>query len=141
MSRKVSALAALSVAAWLNAGCATIVSGTSQTITIDSNPPGAFVKIGHQTGTTPVTMRIPKGQDYPIEVSRYSDQRIIQLDQTMDPATLLNAIPPLWPGFIVDAWTGCLKHYDPNVIIVDFTQEPPTPRAQLTGYRVTGERR
>ena len=56
-------------------GCATILSGDSQTITIHSTPPGAYVKVGYQTGTTPVTFHVPKGQDYPVEIAHGPDKR------------------------------------------------------------------
>ena len=112
-------LSALAVA---SVGCATIISGTSQTITIDSNPPGAHVKVGYQTATTPATLRVPKGKDYPIEVAYGSDKRIVPLNRNLDPMTLLNIIPPLWPGFIVDAVTGAITKYEPDVISVDFSE-------------------
>ncbi len=132
--RTVALLSLLSIAAILSTGCATILSGTSQTITIDSYPPGAQVKVGGQTGTTPVTLRIPKKKGYVVEISRYADRRVVELERSIDPATFLNFIPPLWPGFIVDAIAGTMTHYDPAIIVVDFTQEPAT-NAQVVTYR------
>ena len=116
-------------------GCATIISGSSQTITVDSNPPGAHVRIGHQTGTTPVTLQIPKGRHYPIEVSQGPDRRVVQLDRNLDPITLLNVIPPLWPGFIVDAVTGAITRYDPEVVSVDFRMGQANHDTHLTSQR------
>ena len=40
----------------MSSGCATLLSGTSQNVTINSNPPGAHVKIGYQSGITPITL-------------------------------------------------------------------------------------
>ena len=123
MKRKYAVLAvALSAFAVLSTGCASIISGTSQSITIDSNPPGAHVKVGYQTATTPATLHVEKGKSYPVEIVYGADRRVLMLNQDIDPMTLLNIIPPLWPGFIVDAVTGAIKKYDPEVISVDFTQ-------------------
>jgi len=123
MKRKYAAFAvALSVFAVMLTGCASIISGTTQTITIDSNPPGAHVKVGYQTATTPATLSVQKGKSYPVEVAYGPDKRILPLARNVDPMTLLNIIPPLWPGFIVDAVTGALTKYEPEVISVDFTE-------------------
>ena len=104
-------------------GCATLVSGTKQIITVDSDPPGALVRIGEYTGTTPVTLRIPKGKDYRVEVSRGADKRMVTLNRDLDPVALLNLIPPMWPGFIIDAMTGAITKYDAAIVSVDFTRE------------------
>lgn len=115
--------ALLVVIATMMSGCATIISGTSQAITIESNPPGAFVTIGEQSGMTPVTLQVPKGKNYPVEVTRGRQRRVVSLNRELDPYTLLNIIPPFWPGFIVDAASGAISHYDPTVIFVDFDAE------------------
>ncbi len=116
-------------------GCATLMSGTNQSVTIDSYPQGAQVRVGHQTGITPVTFRVSKGKDYTVEFSHVSGRRIMPLERSVDRMTLLNLIPPLWPGFLVDALTGAFTHYDPDVIYVDFTMPPHPADAQLTGFR------
>ncbi len=116
-------------------GCATLLSGTHQTVTIDSYPQGAQVRVGNQTGITPVTFHVSKGKDYTVEFSHVSGKRVMPLERSVDPMTLLNIIPPLWPGFIVDALTGAFTHYDPDVVYVDFTMPPHPADAQLTGFR------
>ncbi len=126
----VAVVVALSLLVVTGAGCATIVSGTTQSITIESNPPGAHVEIGHQSGTTPVTMQITKGKDFPVEVSFGQNRKVVMLTRTVDPVTFLNFIPPFWPGFIVDAVTGAMTKYEPEFITVDFqtTQTARFPR-------------
>ncbi len=122
-SRNASAPLVASVVMIACSGCATLVSGTKQTITVDSDPPGALVRIGEYTGTTPVTLRIPKGHDYRVEVSRGADKRMVTLNRNLDPVALLNLIPPMWPGFIIDAMTGAITKYDAAIVSVDFTRE------------------
>ena len=114
-----------------SAGCATMISGTNQSITINSTPPGAQVTLGYQTGTTPVTLHIPKGKDYIVEVSQGPDHRMVPLNRNVDAYTFLNIIPPLWPGFIVDAVTGAITKYEPEVINVDFRTAAYTSDAKL----------
>lgn len=99
-------------------GCATVLSGTSQKITIDSEPQGALVQIGHQTGRTPVTMTIPKGKDYEVVVSVVGRKRVIPLTRTFDTIGFLNVL--FFPGFIVDAATGALMKYEPSFVRVEF---------------------
>lgn len=110
-------------------GCATILSGSTQKITIQSTPPGAHVKFGYQSGFTPITFEVPKGQDYPVIISRGSQQQIIMLERKLDPNTFLNLIPPLWPGFVVDAVTGAITKYDPDIVRVNF------PTATTVSYK------
>ena len=52
MRRVVSILLALALG-WTTSGCATIVHGNRQTVTINSEPDGATVKIDGLKGKTP----------------------------------------------------------------------------------------
>ena len=130
MTRNRAAVLLLASAAAIgSSGCATIISGTTQTVTIDSTPPGAYVRIGEHSGTTPVTLSLPKGNDYTVIVSHGSDKRVVTLNRNLDPIALLNMIPPLWPGFIIDTMTGAITKYDASVVSVNFNQQ-----ARLTRF-------
>lgn len=136
MKRKCTgALALLCGLAVALTSCATLISGTHQTVTIDSYPPGALVKLGYQTGTTPVTFSVAKGKHHVVQISQGPEKRVLPLSRKLDPVTLLNIIPPLWPGFIVDAVTGAITKYNPDVIYVDFTVPAHATDAQLAGFR------
>jgi len=115
-------------------GCATLISGTSQNVTVLSSPPGAHVRIGHQGGVTPITLCVPKGKDYPIEISQGADKRVVPLNRNVDVFTFLNIIPPLWPGFIVDAATGSITKYDPDIVSVDFRTNQAADDTILTAF-------
>ena len=122
MVRKVVACSiVLGLSVSMIGGCATILSGTSQNITISSEPPGAHVKIGLQSGKTPVTLQVPKGKDYPVEVTYESKKKVLGLTRTFDAIGLINIL--FWPGFIVDAVSGAITKYDPDTFMVDFTEE------------------
>lgn len=134
-TRHVALVALIGLVAITSTGCATLMSGTDQMVTIYSYPPGAQVRIGHQSGITPATFRIPKGEDYPIEISQGPDHRVIPLERTVDRMTWLNAIPPLWPGFLIDHRSGATYKYAPDVITVDFRMAPSDGTAYLARYR------
>lgn len=116
------------VIAMMTSGCATFLSGTTQTITVLSNPPGAHVVIGPVTGTTPAMLEVQKGKDRQVEVTFGRNKQVFALTRTVDPATFFNLIPPFWPGLIVDAMTGAMMKYEQDRITVDFTS------AHLTRY-------
>lgn len=132
--KQVGLILLVSLAMWLTS-CATIMSGTEQTITITSTPPGARVSVGHQQSFTPVSVIIPKGIDIPIEVSQGPDRRVVALNREIDPVFWLNFIPPLWPGFIIDAVSGAITHYTPNVVHIDFRADPPSSYVHTVHYK------
>ncbi|PWS27515.1 hypothetical protein DHW03_07895 [Pedobacter yonginense] len=107
----------------LLSSCATIFTGTSQTVQINSNPPAATIEVdGVKTGVTPMAVSLKKG---------FSGQTIsLKLDgyetKTFQPKTAFNAVGIVnvlfWPGFAIDAATGAMMKYDPKVY--EFTLEP-----------------
>ncbi len=81
MKKRAGALTLLCGLAVAMTGCATLMSGTNQSVTIDSYPQGAQVRVGHQTGITPVTFRVSKGKDYTVEFSHVSGRRVMPLER------------------------------------------------------------
>jgi hypothetical protein len=63
-SLKSAALALSLLALCCSAGCATIVQGRHQEVTINSNPPGAAFEVGGISGTTPAVVALPRKQKY-----------------------------------------------------------------------------
>jgi len=74
---KTGPILACAVAAFASSGCATIVSKSSQEITIASVPEGAAVKINNKSGAavhsgnTPLTVTLKKGRGY-FKAERYT---------------------------------------------------------------------
>jgi hypothetical protein len=52
------------------AGCASIVSGPDQEISVTSDPPGATVQVRDQTVTTPATITLARKDDYTVRVAK-----------------------------------------------------------------------
>lgn len=52
-------------------GCATILTGTTGTVTINSSPSNADVRIGgERKGKTPLVLELPKNKNYRLEISK-----------------------------------------------------------------------
>lgn len=103
--------------------CATILSGTSQSITIDSNPKGAQVYIdGVKYGKTPTTISIKKpglNEKYAeLRLEGYESRTII-LSKSLDGTTFLNILIGGIIGLGVDMASGAINKYDRSNYNVD----------------------
>ncbi|HVZ94659.1 MAG TPA: PEGA domain-containing protein [Phycisphaerales bacterium] len=101
-------------------GCATILNGDTQSVTFNTDPEGAMVKIdGTSYGRTPVSIPVPrKGFDKQVEVSLegYKTEMFQLKNNPVNGATLLNI---LWfPGAIVDGISGRGGSYQESVRLV-----------------------
>ncbi|TCD19863.1 PEGA domain-containing protein [Pedobacter psychrodurus] len=119
--KRIFNIAAVS-ATLLLSSCATIFTGTTQTVQINSNPPAATIEVdGVKTGVTPMAVTLKKGftgQTISLKLDGYETK-------TFHPQTTFNAVSVVnflfIPGFIVDAATGAMMKYDPKVY--EFTLE------------------
>lgn len=101
-------------------GCATLFTGTNQTVTFDSEPQGATVLINGATiGTTPVTTQIQKqkvGQNtttVTFEKEGFKKQTIL-LSTAIEGWFWGNIISGGVWGSTTDAVTGAMYQYSPN---------------------------
>jgi len=92
---------------------ATIIKGTSQNVSITTDPPGATVYVdGQVMGTTPVTLNLPKRKYSKIAVEKDCYERVeIPLGKKYDPVALLNIF---WDLSTTDFITGAAWEYSPN---------------------------
>ena len=118
-------------------GCATLFSGTHQSITVDSNPKGAIVeKEGFAQGSTPCTITISRWSSGDIVLSKegYYRKEVV-LTRHFNLYTLLD-IPwfllGIVPGVVavgVDVATGAIFEYEPGHIYVQLERESERQRA------------
>lgn len=111
--KKLQAVAALFLA---TTGCATILTGTSQQITVNSNVNGARVMLnGSSIGVTPLTVRIAKRSNQVLTVEKrgYNPQTI-SMQTTTPTAFWGNILIGGLPGTTTDAASGALNEYSPN---------------------------
>jgi hypothetical protein len=105
-------------AASVVSSCATILTGTTQRVTVDSTPPGAGIIIdGYYMGNTPARLRLDRdvnalienGKDIQLELAGYYPDGYF-LGTDIEPTTILNVLFPF--GFALDAVSGALMKYD-----------------------------
>ena len=101
---------------------ATIFHGTTQNITVDSQPSGANVYVdGQLMGTTPVTLTLKKGKYKVITIKKECYKPVtLQLQKTMDGVALLNIF---WDLSTTDFITGALWEYSPNHFFVKLQKD------------------
>ncbi len=120
---RTKALILVSVAgiALVLSGCATIVSGTKQTVTVNSTPQ-ATVTItadsGQQyySGKTPTTIRLPRSHTYTVKISLsgYQTQTMI-IDHSINPWLFGNLFLALIWG-VLDAVDGAMWNLEPSQV-------------------------
>src|SRR5439155_9601807 len=99
----------------LTGGCASIVNGTTQVVTIDSNVRGAEVAVdGEMVGRTPYTGPIKRGSTTTVRVSTQGYQpKTITLSTEIEPIFWGNIILGGFFGSTTDAGTGAMYKYAP----------------------------
>ena len=103
-----------------NQGCCSIFTSGPQTISVDSKPEGAEVKIGPYEGKTPYDVSIPRGKDYVVVASLGGDTKTVTLNKSIEPVYWVNIL--FWPGLIIDLATGKMFKYEPTDYEFDFTK-------------------
>ncbi|SPY34999.1 PEGA domain [Porphyromonas cangingivalis] len=96
----------------LTSSCATIFTGTSDTIRFNSNPQGASIYIdGIEICKTPCDYKVKRSlgnKDFEVKLDGY-EARIITLDREFNPIAILNLGGMI--GWAVDAATGAMMQY------------------------------
>ena len=101
-------------------GCATIISGTTQEITVQSNVPGARVSNAGQATQAPGTLRLKRGQRESFEVSAPGYQpRTVKPRREANPAVAVNCLCGGLGlvGLLVDVASGSAYQY-PRLLFV-----------------------
>lgn len=108
-------------------GCATIFSGTSDTITFESEPSGAMVLIdGVDAGRTPLTTSVKRnlgGADVMYRMDGY-ETRAFELGQEFNTVTIANifCLAGFWVCGGIDVLTGAVMKYDPKTYSLELDQ-------------------
>ena len=110
-----SQLAVIAAALFFLTGCASIFTGTTQTVQVNSTPSGANVSVsGLDRGQTPLPVVLKKGSNgetVTLSLPGYQ-QKTFQPQTVFNPVSILN----LWGilGWGIDAATGAMWKYDPT---------------------------
>lgn len=117
--------AALSAFSLVLTGCATITTGTTQSILVDTNPPGAICRFNRDkidiavVNPTPGMLTIDKSASpmsvYCVKEGYYPTTGV--LNSNYQPITLGNALVGGIVGIVIDAASGAQNIYDASIQI------------------------
>jgi len=106
---------------FLFAGCATIIHGTNQHISVNSSPPGAKVSVnGIPVATTPAKIKLSRSErtvNILIEKEGYRPQGVV-LSRKLSGWFFGNLLFGGWIGMIIDAVDGAMFRLEPSDIRV-----------------------
>lgn len=105
-------------------GCASIVSGQSQKISVESVPPGAQVAVdGRPTGKTPLATKVSRNRNHEIRIALegYDEESRVTY-QGYNYVTLGNILVGGIIGMVVDLATGAGYSVKPDRFVVTLTE-------------------
>lgn len=116
-------------------GCGSIIHGSKQQVSFDSNPQGATVKLTNGTRlTTPQTVELRRAEDHTVTIEKegYEPERITLKRDFNAVATILGNILWLVPGVIVDVLVGGAWTLDPERVNLNLVAEKPTAQPSVS---------
>jgi len=127
----------------LLAGCATIISGTKQNISISSTPSSASVDVRTMgglpvfSGTTPTSCKLPRKDEYlvTIKLAGYNESKIA-IGKSFNEWAIGNLLCGGIIGIILDAVDGAMWKLEPGTIHIELVKAVSNGRT--TTYAVIG---
>lgn len=115
---KKTLLTTLAIASIFLSGCASIISGTNQTLTFTSNIEGVNVYVdGALIGKTPVSASFKKNKAQTVMFRKKGFETVTrEITKTFDAVAILNIF---WDLSTTDLITGAVFEYAPNAIYVE----------------------
>ena len=103
-------------------GCATVINGTTQSMTFDSKPQGAEVSIdGAYVGITPLTLKLGKNKKESVQVKKAGYKTVSRdITKSFDPVALVDIF---WDLSTTDFITGAAMKYEPNSYFFELQPE------------------
>lgn len=132
------ALAALAGASvMVIAGCATIITGTDQSMTFNSEPEGATVIVAGKTlGKTPITVQVPKDKNMSLTFEKEGYKSFTtQLSTTLQGWFWGYIVIGGFLGSTTDGISGAMHQYSPDQYFVTLASDKPYGVADVTSSR------
>lgn len=105
--------------------CATILSGSHQTVKVATYPPGADVYVeGENVGKTPTEITLKKGfhaENVVVKKEGFENKNV-PLKTTLNPVAILNLFGLI--GWGIDAATGSMMKYDKKYYEITLDAKP-----------------
>jgi len=100
--------------------CATIIDGRKQTITFQSSPTNAIIRIdGNEIGKTPLTIELYKKESQMLTFEKRGHQLVtMNMDTKINPAFWGNILIGGVIGSTTDVSTGAIYEYSPGQYVV-----------------------
>lgn len=112
-------------------GCATLISGSTERIRFESDPPGAQIRVDGRTYTTPVEVTLPRDRNHEVEfvLPGHAPARR-QVTRDVNGWTYGNILLGGVIGMAIDTSTGASNDLEPDVVSVQLMRvEPETEGA------------
>jgi len=124
------------------AGCATLISGSTQPLTVNANVDGAEVFLNDQLlGTTPLTVKVKRGQEGVLRVRAEGYQPYqIALNKDINTVFFVNLLSGGTFGSSTDYSTGAMYKYEPSSFMVSLMPGEPTTAERIEWQRREGLR-
>ena len=121
VSRLQKAIAITVIVSFCVSGCATIVHGTRQRISISSSPSGATATVDGIELKTPQTISLERKNDYVVTFEKpgYQKRQVVIRKQFNGLETIVGNILWLLPGLLVDFVAGGAWTLKPKAVNVD----------------------
>lgn len=136
MTRK-TAMVALAIAGLHLGGCATVLNGTNQDLSFNSDPAGATIAL--HTGrncVTPCVFSMRRGDDARVDITKPGYQPVTVYIQSRTGGSTFGNILLGGPiGAVVDGSNGAANHLSPNPVYVRLVPVGGTGEAVLLNAR------
>ncbi|MGB3723378.1 MAG: hypothetical protein WA979_11255 [Pacificimonas sp.] len=118
--KKSVTLAAVAVAAMSLAGCATVMNGTNQPVSFDSDPSGAAIElVTGQNCVTPCQYELKRGKDSRVTFTKDGfEPATVYVQSRTGASTFGNVLAGGIIGGVVDGSNGASNHLYPNPVYV-----------------------
>lgn len=131
MKTKTKLLSALVVASLMLPSCATLFTGTRDTIHFDSYPQGATVQIKTlDKGITPCDVRVNRTimkKQVTYKLDGY-ESKTFELEKRFNAVSLLNLLAGVFIAYGIDCATGAVIKYDPKLYKIQLTNIDPSKK-------------
>jgi len=118
----------LAVTVILSTGCASVVSGTDQKLTFNSEPEESTVAVsGRVLGKTPLTVPVDRGSNQSITFEKEGYKTYTaQLSTTTNPWFFGNIVLGGLVGSTTDGVSGAIHEFSPDQYFVTLKPDTPT---------------
>jgi len=122
LAKKSRIFAVSGLVSLMASGCATVISGTTQTLTFNSEPSGAEVYLdGARVGTTPVSLSVKKNKKDSVMIQKEGYKAVSRdITKSYDPVTILSIF---WDYSTTDMISGAAFEYEPNSYFVELVKD------------------